>query len=250
MIMPKNNLEIAKERSYLVVKSNELIQKTRFQFSLQEQKALLYIISKLKPDQKDFEYMTFDLSDFCEVSGIQINGRSYADIKAAMDGLNKPFWMFIDEHREKQCHFITEAIINHSQGTIDFLLDNSLKPYLLELTRNYTEYELKYILTMRSKYSIRLYELLRSWANRGSCTYELDHLQQLLGSSYDRWQDIKRKVLEVATAEINECTDLNIEWTPKKSGRSITGVQFDIKRKSSKELMTTTTTLWKRFNKK
>ncbi len=40
-------------RNYKVVKSNDLIQKSRFNLSLQEQKIILYLISKVKPEDTE-----------------------------------------------------------------------------------------------------------------------------------------------------------------------------------------------------
>ena len=64
--METENREIEKERYYLVVKSNDLIQKTRYSLSTQEQKVLLYLVSKRKPDDNDFQAYCFNLKHLCE----------------------------------------------------------------------------------------------------------------------------------------------------------------------------------------
>lgn len=244
-----DSLEKVQQRDYMVVKGNELIQQSRVTFSLQEQKALLFIISHIKPGSRRFIYQTLDISEFCEVAGISLCGKNYADIKAAIDGLNKPFWVWTDEDSEEQCHFVEKAIVHPRKGTIQIRLDESLKPYLLELKKNYTQYELKYILTMQSKYSVRLYELLRSWAGRGYCEYDLNELQKLLGSDYQRWVDFNRRALEPAMAEINEVTDLLVEADIHKAGRKVSFIRFDIKKKDKKKTFAAAAARKKRFNK-
>jgi len=43
------------ERNHLVVKHNSLIQKTRYSLTTQQQKVLLYTISKIQPGDDDFK---------------------------------------------------------------------------------------------------------------------------------------------------------------------------------------------------
>ena len=57
-----------------VNKSNELIQRTRFNFSLQEQKIILYLISHITPYDKEFKLYEFNIQDFCKVCGIDADG--------------------------------------------------------------------------------------------------------------------------------------------------------------------------------
>ena len=50
-IMEQN--EIDKAREQLVVKANEVIQKNRYSLNSVEQKIVIYLISKIKPDDKE-----------------------------------------------------------------------------------------------------------------------------------------------------------------------------------------------------
>jgi len=61
-------------RSYKVIKSNDLIQKARFDLTVQEQKIILYLISKLKPDDDKSKTIKFEIKEFCSVCGINIRG--------------------------------------------------------------------------------------------------------------------------------------------------------------------------------
>ena len=73
---------LSQERSYFVVKDNELITKSRYSLTLQQQKILLYFISRIKPD--DDEYTTYELSikDFSKVCGyVEDSGFYYQTIK-------------------------------------------------------------------------------------------------------------------------------------------------------------------------
>jgi len=95
-------------------------------------------------------------------------------------------------------------------------------PFLLELQKQqeekglfYTSYELKYVLPMQSKYSIRLYEILKSYQkNNREWYFKTEVLKKLLdcetNSSYKNFADFQKRVLDIAVEEINRYTDLKI----------------------------------------
>ncbi len=229
--------DVLKNRQQLVVKSNVLIQKSRFAFSLQQQKALLFIISQIKPNQKAFEYQKFPLAEFCKICGININGKNYRDVKSSIEGLSSPFWLMdYDENGdvfETMVHFLSNAKVYPRKGIVEIRVDEELKPYLLELQNNFTAFELQNILTMRSKYSIRLYELMRSWSSNETVSYSLDTLSALIDNKYNRWVDTKRKIIEPAIKEINELTDLSVSYEPVKKGRAVVAINFLINKKTT-----------------
>ena len=53
-----NKIEIAQQRSYSVVKSNEIIQKARYDLNISELKTLAYIFSKIKPTDTELKDYT------------------------------------------------------------------------------------------------------------------------------------------------------------------------------------------------
>ena len=57
------------DRDKLVVKANELIQKSRFNLSLQQQKIILYLISQIDRNDKEFKLYSFSIQHFCKVCG-------------------------------------------------------------------------------------------------------------------------------------------------------------------------------------
>ena len=50
---PEESFEIKKSKGYLIVKSNDLIQRNRFELSLPEQKTVAYICSMIQPMQTE-----------------------------------------------------------------------------------------------------------------------------------------------------------------------------------------------------
>lgn len=226
----------------MVVKSNELIQKSRFSLTTNQQKIILYLISKLKYNDTDFKEFKVDIKDFCKVCGIDLsNGRRYNELKNSIKLIaDKSIWIEKENGDETLLRWIEKPTIHKNDGVITIRLDEDLKPYLLELKEKYTQYELIYTLKMKSKYSIRLYELLKSRQydklKNYKVKYSIDELKRLLDAeNYKSFKDFRRRVLEKATEEINLYSDINIDLTAMKQGKTITEIEIKIRTKDIME---------------
>lgn len=233
-------LKVMETRNFPVVKSNHLIQKTRYDLSLQEQKLVLHLIQMIEPNDEEFKKYRFSIQEYCDVCGIdRNNGGNYIKIKKSLKALrDKSFWMELEDESETLMSWVSKVRVYPSKGVIDVELDNDLKPYLLQLKAFFTKYNYLYVMTMKSQYSIRIYELLKSYENIAGIIYGVGELRKLLGipnETLSRWVDFKRRVIEQAIKEINELTDITVRYTPVKKGRSVDEIQFNIFPKSEKD---------------
>jgi plasmid replication initiation protein len=238
------------QREYKVVKSNDLIQKARFNLSLQEQKIIIYLISRIKPEDMELKEHEFEIADFCRLCGLDDDsGGNYKYIKQSLKDLrDKSVWIQIDENTETTMAWVDKVTITRKSGIVKIKIDDMLKPYLLHLQEKFTQYELLYTLAMKSQYSIRLYEILKSYEYRHSHTFAIEELKKRLNAEiYDRFNDFQCKALNIAIREINEVSDLNITLTLVKEGRRYKSAKFDVKLKKDidKRLQT-----WKRIEQK
>lgn len=224
-----------------VVKANDLIQKSRFNLSLQQQKIVLYLISQITPFDEDFKLYEFSIPEFCKICGIDItSGGNYQTLKAAIkDIADKSIWVTIEDE-ETLLRWIEKPYVNKQSGIIKIRLDNDMKPFLLQLKENFTSYELIWTLHFKSKYTIRLYELIKSIhfheLEEYRREYSLEELRRLLDADkYERWIHFKQRVLEPSIEEINSYSDKNVVWEPIKKGKSVERIRFIITTKDSLE---------------
>lgn len=227
-------------RKNTVVKANELIQKSRFSLSLQQQKIVLYLISQITPYDEDFKLYEFSINEFCRVCGIDTtSGNNYADLKNAIKEIaDKSIWIKLENGKQTLVRWIEKPYINENSGIIQIKLDADMKPYLLQLKHNYTQYELLWTLNFKSKYTIRLYELVKSIhfheLEDYSREFELDDLRRMLGAeTYKTYQTFKSRALEPAIREINGYSDKNVSYEPIKRGRAVVKIVLTVSSKDT-----------------
>lgn len=225
---------------YLVVKGNDLIQNSRYTLTLCEQKIILYWITKIRPNDADFYEYEFDMYDFCDLCGIQRNRKNRLNIGKALVSLQSKNFAIVKpgEDITKTTWYTWFSHITFIDKSPKALMafDPALKPYLLGLKANFTPYWLKNILPMKSGYAVRLYELLRSFLNIGECSYTLEELRELLMAEYDRWDNLKARILDKAVEEINEYTDICVEYQAVREGHAYAGVRFIISPQTRRQI--------------
>lgn len=249
-----DNKELALIREYKVVKHNKIIQQSRYSLSTQEQKIILYLITKIKPDDTELNLYEFKIKDFCEVCGIdETSGKNYWDLKKAIKGLaDKSIWVTLENGMETLVRWIERPYIDRKSGTIKIKLDELMRPYLLQLKEHFTAYNLYFTLAMKSKYSIRLYEILKSYENISTITFGLEELKNtLFAKKYEVYKDFRVKVLDMAVKEINDFGDITVAYTIGKDGKKVDKIIFKIKpKKDIKDRLETFKKIEKRINPK
>ena len=242
--MQNKNKSLAERK---VIKSNAIIQNARFELTLQEQKIIAYICSKVTPNNKDTS-ITINVSEFIEICGIQSQGKVYQRVKAVVNGLtDRKMWVEIEPNVEVTMRWVQRAWINKNNGQIKLELDELMKPYLYDLKQRFTQYQLKNVLKMKSRYAVQLFELFKSYEYRKIFTVSVDRLKKLLMvdniGTYENFGKFREKVLTVAINEINRCSDITISYEVSgKEVRKVSELTFFIEHKDNQKSKTTNKT--------
>lgn len=231
-------------RNNTVVKANELIQKSRFSLTVQQQKIVLYLISQIQPQDEDFRLYEFSIPEFCRATGIDAtSGENYKDLKKAIQEIrDKSIWITLEDGSMVTLSWIEKAKIKPQSGKIEIRLDQDMKPFLLQLKKNFTQYELIWTLHFKSKYTIRLYELIKSVHYNELETYEREfdvkQLCQAMGAEgYKQFCAFHSRALKPAVKEINEYSDKSLIYDLIKQGRTVEKIKFTIKTKAPLDRM-------------
>lgn len=223
-------------RENLVAKHNKLIEaKGHMEFTKLEQKLFLAVVSEISStEDKDLTIYPINIKEFLGLTGHKsIGGEQHTQVH---DTAKRLMQKVITIRNWEDTGYLTTAFLASAETTddgeyVEIEVSKKLKPYLIELEGCFTRYQLQNILKFNSGYSIRIYELLKQredWRNR---TFDVDELKEFLGigGKYERFYDFERYVLKVAKEEINEHTDIDIDYEKIKRGRRITHIAFSIR---------------------
>ena len=220
----------------MVVKANDLVE-ARQRLSIQEQRILLLLISKIRPEDVDFLWYKFQIRDLAKFLGIETSKRFYTDVRKAVRKLIKRVITVDKKGRNIDLNCIQAAEYGE-KGFVKICINQVLKPYLLKLTTHFTKYYIGYVVHLRSTYSIRIYELLKRFENLGEVTFEIHRLKHILGlekDEYPLYGNFKNKVILVAQRELAERTDIAFTFTEMKEGKRVTSLRFFIAKNAPKE---------------
>jgi len=221
------------DKNDLVVKHNSLI-RSRYDYTLAELRLVISIASMIEAEDEDFREYVVQAKEYAELMGADAHNVRKAVKELGEMLLSKPL-KIPTPGGFAICNWF--SWYEYKDGLIHCSFHPKLKPYLLQLKEQFTKYNLENILRFKSAYSIRVYELAKSWEAWGGFEISVDELRELLGlaGKYKLYNDLKRYVLERSLKEINSLSDIRLSFKEKKLGRKVTDLVFTIKPNLPKE---------------
>jgi hypothetical protein len=232
-------------KNELVVKSNRLIEAS-YRLDLAEQRLVLLAIVRARETGKGLnavDFVPITAKDYAERFEVD-EKNAYRQLKEAEDSLfYREFTLYDTDpetgnRRTIKGRWISAATYIDGSGTIQLQFSGVILPYITNLEKKFTRYELEKVAKMSSPYAIRLYELLMQWSSRGSRDVELGWLRQTLmvpEDEYPRLFDFKKRVIDISVSQINEFSDLTVRYEQRKTGRNVTHFTFTFEPKESTE---------------
>jgi plasmid replication initiation protein len=221
-------------------KSNELIlhqntARLRGNLTPVQSRSMLAILKRandevtLNPNIKDFTIPTKVFLD-------DIQDKDNSSIKMIINKLDKHLKLLMTKtfewgtEKEKNiCVFIQQIKI--TEDTVTFKFSDYIREHIKPLSNFLIIRDFELLQSFRSEYSRQLYKHLMMWEKRGTLELSIKDFKEYLGvpstSAYDRFDNVKRKVLNVAIAEINEKRpDMQLMAINKKEGKSVVAIAF------------------------
>ncbi len=219
------------DNDYIVSKSNYFIMSSAYDLSLEEQRIILTLASMVQPSDEEFKLYRFKISEFIKLLGIKDQSK-YSVLPIVTKELMKKVFEIETDNSIIQVAWLSSAEYIKETGTIELEFSPKLKPYFLQLKSFFTNYKLSNILSMKSKYSPRLYEILKmNEFNKKGFKIEVKELRKLFKAEkiYSAYKDFKVKVLEQAQKEINEYTDISFDFKEQKISRKVDSIIFFVR---------------------
>lgn len=225
------------DKNYLVTKSNYFIMNSSYDLSLEEQKIILTLASMVQPDDEEFKTYKFRIADFMALLGVEDKSK-YTEVPKITKELMKKVFEIQEGDTLIQTAWLSGARYRKGSGEVELTFSSYLKPYMLKLSSLFTQYKLANILSMKSKYSPRIYEILKcnEFKKQGYIEIELDELRKLLKVEkiYPLYANFKQKLLITTQKELNSLSDICFEFEEIKTSRKVTSLRFYIKSNKSK----------------
>lgn len=241
-----------------------MIQNSRMSLGLLENKAVLYLISKIKPEDEAGRIYIFNCKEFQALLNWNKEA-SYQNVKIMLQNLGDISWWIEGEVKGKKKDILVRwfNIVHMDPGTgdIEISFHEDMFPFLLDLQKHleedghyYTTYKLQNVTLMKHRYSPRIYELLKSyqynnkvWTFENGTGSEYDLQRRIadtvldkktrggipvIPDSWSNWAIFRRDVLDPAVEEINKYTDIKVAYEGKKQDihkrktRAIRSIEF------------------------
>ena len=166
---------------------------------------------------------------------------AYQRMKEAEETLfNRRFSFYDESGKLIKSRWIQQVRYLDDEGAIELVLTLAVVQGISRIDgvkEFFTQYLLSQTSQLNSVYSARLYELLVQWRSAGKVPMiELVSFREQLGigvNEYQRIDHFKARVLDSAVKEINEKTDIKVDYEQYKKGRSISGFSFKVKSKQN-----------------
>lgn len=135
-----------------------------------------------------------------------------------------------DLENEKFKYWNAFSSMEYDKGHFVFEWNPKMIPHILELKEKYVTTDLTITSQFKSGFSWILYDFLKAHYGFWHKLISKEYLMKLFGvenrKTYQNTAQFKRGVLDVAIAEINKYTELEVRYEEEKKGRSIVG--FDL----------------------
>lgn len=194
-----------------------------------EKKIILYLISRVKKTDRAFDPRIIEVSLLAKIIGYRISGGSrLKQFKQSLIELaNKKFEVGSSQLSINQ--WIKPPVFDKDNSTVELCLHDDMRHYVLKLEETpKTIFQYKYVAGLHKKHSVDLYLLLRSALRLQAWEEKISRFYWKLGNSYDYFSAVEKYVLIPCLNEINEQTDLIVDYTPVYKGRLVTSIKFSI----------------------
>lgn len=215
------------------IKIHKDLANAKYTMTALQHKLFLYAIARTDQEAPSFSLTRVKVSEFARYTDIDLK-HSYRNVKAVakiMEGLS----ISIKSKKDNVLTIKKYKVMNYfnyDNGEIIFQFHNQMKPLLLKLKKDYIVQE-SLVISFKSLYSMRLYDIFKSNSHNGS-SFELsvkwikDTL--CLNDKYSRLTSLRRRVIEPAIKEINKYSNIKVVMHDKISdGRTVKSLLFKIK---------------------
>ncbi len=222
----------------LIVSSNELIH-AKYHFSLWQKRVFMYFVSQIGKEDSEFRMQKVYIADLVRFFESDQNG-TVTDIienvprQLYETSIQVPSRDLDGNERFGEVRLITKYTKPQDKkpgnAYIELKFNEDLKPHLIDLKKQFSKYELRYIVHLQSSHAIRIYEILKSHQYQKTIDLDVDYLKIILevADKYKLYGDFKRKIIDKAQTDLAQYCDIAFSYKEIKAGKKVVTLRFTI----------------------
>ena len=224
----QRSVTVKADGNVIVTKANALIEAS-YNLTLNEQRIILACAAKLdgrKPMPRDAVFV-LSVEEFIGLFGSDPKN-AYAEMEEAATKLYERDIRRIDGTTRKRLRWVYMAEYKKGEGKVRLGFSPEIAPYLTMLHKRFTSYKLEEVASLRSIYAIRLFEMLVQFSETGLFVISVADFKLRLGldEKYDRFSNLKARVIDPAVKDLVTKTSLDIVWQGIKKGKTVDRLEF------------------------
>ncbi len=231
-------------RNKNIVVSN-VITRSAHGLSLAEKRIIFCAIAKMAGV---YSPVRITASEYANTFDMPVN-QAYQQLKdAAENFFNRYISLAIKDRKDKppaqwKIRWLGGYGYQDGEGYVEMSFTPEVTPYLCDIERDFTKYQLSQSWALRSVHSWRLLELFERFRNTDKITgrKELEgwltiaiedfwHAMEAPETYRKNFKDLRVKIIETAVRELTEKDSWIVNWHPVKKGRRVTALEFHFKR--------------------
>jgi plasmid replication initiation protein len=204
--------------------------------TLSEKRLLAAAIAKLDsiraPIRGEPPRVKISANEFAETFSVS-SDTAYDELRAAVTTLFERQIRFVEPTRrglkERKIRWVGGVTYHHGEGWVELAFWHEVVPHVVALRKSFTSYKLAQASALRSIYSWRFLELFSQFTNTGLLRMSIDefcHAMDAPESCRKDFFNLRKRIIEPAVTELITKDGYLIEWTPKKIGRKVAGLEF------------------------
>lgn len=224
-------------KNELVIKANNLVEGF-INMTHNEYRLTLYLISKIKKNDKHFRIQRISTKEFSGLIGCDKDIYGYMK-NLSRSLLSKKISVLYKNGDRLHINWFSYTKYISNNGLLEVAFNKDLSPFLLNINQAYTKFFLNNVRKMKSKYSVRIYELLKQYEKIGKRKIFLEDLRMYLGiepDEYKQYNDFKRRVVLTSQKEIKKYSDIYFDFKEIKESRKIVAIEFIIYKDTNKNI--------------
>jgi plasmid replication initiation protein len=218
------------DEQYHVNIHNDLVL-ARIGWSLMMHRIMMVLVSRIDSQHQDeFETQYIRVKNLMEITGNTGNSQYDLVQEAARRLIREPVEV-MTEGSYSGVPLFSKVRYESYQGLVSARFHEEAEQYLLRLSKRFTSWRLDQTIPLTTSYAIRHY-MIGKWVERrgraNSETISVGEYRKKLKceDKYSQFADLKRRVIKPSLEQVNEETDLRLDYHVVRDGRTPTAVKF------------------------